>query len=169
VHAEDVAPEDWSEVRRRFGEEARYCEEMFGLIVEARAEGGAAIDVSGGCTDMAFPAGGTVAHVALLLLDILRNQYREGASPGEIDAELATLVERYGRYWRRDAVTELERLRDEAIELLTAMGLITRDSGGRTRPRPAAARFMPDVVVADAAAVGASDPAVGAPDQQTLL
>jgi uncharacterized protein (TIGR02678 family) len=148
LHADDVAPQDWAELRRRFGEESRYCEEMFGLVVEARAEGVAAIDVDGGCTDIAFPAGGTIAHAALLLLDALATRHREGADTAMLDCELRELLERYGRYWRKDV--EPDSLRDEAVALLTAMAVVTVEPDGRVRPRPVAARFAPDVTVASA-------------------
>ncbi|MGH3918379.1 MAG: TIGR02678 family protein [Pseudonocardiaceae bacterium] len=148
LHADDVAPEDWAELRRRFGEESRYCEEMFGLVVEARAEGVAAIDVDGGCTDIAFPAGGTTAHAALLLLDALTTRHRDGADTAMLDRELGELLERCGRYWRKDVGAE--DLRDEAVALLTAMAVVTVEPGGRVRPRPVAARFAPDVTVASA-------------------
>ncbi|MDQ2884166.1 MAG: TIGR02678 family protein [Actinomycetota bacterium] len=152
LHADDVAPEDWAELRRRFGEESRYCEEMFGLVVEARAEGVAAIDVDGGCTDIAFPAGGTTAHAALLLLDALTTRHRDGADNAVLDCELRELLECYGRYWRKDV--EPENLRDEAVALLTAMAVVTVEPDGRVRPRPVAARFAPDVTVASAEDTG---------------
>jgi uncharacterized protein (TIGR02678 family) len=147
LHADDVAPEDWAELRRRFGEEARYCEEMFGLVVEARAEGVAAIDVDGGCTDITFPAGGTTAHAALLLLDALTSRHRDGADTSALDAELRELLDRYGRYWRKDI--ELDALRKEAVDLLVAMNVVAIDPGGRVRPRPVAARFAPNVALAE--------------------
>jgi uncharacterized protein (TIGR02678 family) len=148
LHADDVAPDDWAELRRRFGEESRFCEEMFGLVVEARAEGIAAIDVDGGCTDVAFPAGGTTAHAALLLLDGLTTRHRDGADTATLDGELGELLKRYGRYWRKDV--HLHELRDEAVTLLTAMALVTVESDGRVRPRPVAARYAPEVAVVGA-------------------
>jgi uncharacterized protein (TIGR02678 family) len=158
LHAEDVSPEDWTEMRRRFGEESRYLEEMFGLIVEARAEGAAAIDVDGGCTDIAFPAGGTTAHAALLLLDVVTARHRDGADPAVLDDELCELLQRYGRFWRKDV--DPENLRTDVVELLAAMELVTIAPDGRVRPRPVAARFAPVVAVADADDDG---------EQQTLL
>jgi uncharacterized protein (TIGR02678 family) len=158
LHADDVAPEDWAELRRRFGEESRYCEEMFGLAIEARAEGAAAIDVDGGCTDIPFPAGGTTAHAALLLLDALTTRYRDGADPEDLDREVRELLERYGRYWRKDV--EPDALLDEVVALLTAMAVVTVEPDGLVRPRPVAARFAPDVAEVDAGDDGG---------QQTLL
>ncbi len=152
LHAEDVAPEDWAELRRRFGEEVRYCEEMFGLLVEARAEGVAAIDVDGGCTDLTFPAGGTTAHVGLLLLDALTTRHRDGAPTTALDTEVHELLVRYGRFWRKDI--EPDTLRKEAVELLVAMGVVTIEPDGRVRARPVAARFAPRVAVAESDDVG---------------
>ena len=148
LHADEVTPEDWAELRRRFGEESRYCEEMFGLLIEARAEGAAAIDVDGGCTDIAFPAGGTTAHAALLLLDALTTRHRDGADTITLAGELSALLERYGRYWRKDV--DPNTLLDDVIALLIAMAVITVEPDGRVRPRPVAARFAPDVAEADA-------------------
>ncbi|OAA23571.1 TIGR02678 family protein [Frankia sp. EI5c] len=163
VYADDVAPEDWAELRRRFGEEARFCEEMFDLLVEARAEGVAAIDVDGGCTDVSFPAGGTTAHAALLLLEALADHGRGGVTVTELDDELAALLIRYGRYWRRDASTDPARLRDDAVALLTSMSLVRWEADGRLHPRPAAARFAPKVTIT------VREPASDEPTQGTLL
>jgi uncharacterized protein (TIGR02678 family) len=148
LHADDVAPEDWAELRRRFGEESRYLEEMFGLVIEARAEGVAAIDIDGGCTDVTFPAGGTAAHAALLLLEALTARHRAGADPAVLDDELQELLERYGRFWRKDV--DPDHLRAEAVGLLAAMALVTVEPDGRVRPRPVAARFAPVVAVVEA-------------------
>lgn len=163
LYADEVAPEDWAELRRRFGEEARYCEEMFGLVVEARAEGVAAIDVDGGCGDQPFPAGGTTAHAALLLLEALVARHC-GATVADLDGEIGALLARYGRYWRKDAVTEPDRLRDDALTLLLAMKLVARDSAGTVRPRPAAGRFAPTVTVSEP-----DQAASPVPQQQSLL
>ena len=123
------------------------------------AEGIAAIDVDGGCTDLAFPGSGTTAHAALLLLDALTERYRDGADRDAVDRELADLLSHYGKYWRKDAVSNPASLRHDVLALLGAMGLVTTDSDGWVRPRPAAGRFAPDVVVG-----GAVDH-----DQQALL
>jgi uncharacterized protein (TIGR02678 family) len=158
LHADDVSPEDWTELRRRFGEESRYFQEMFGLVIEARAEGAAAIDVDGGCTDITFPAGGTTAHAALLLLDVLTARHRDGADPAVLDGELRELLERYGRFWRKDV--DPENLRGEVVGLLAAMALVRVELDGRVRPRPVAARFAPVVAMADTDGDG---------EQQSLL
>jgi uncharacterized protein (TIGR02678 family) len=151
LHADDLPAEDWAEVRRRFGEEARYLEEMFGLLLEARAEGAAAVDVEGGCSDQVFPRPGTVPHAALLLLQALVARHRQGADAATLDAETADLVTRYGRYWSQEYLADPPALRQAAIDLLSAMGLVTVQAGGRVLPRPVAARFAPQVTVASPA------------------
>lgn len=157
--ASDVASEDWAELRRRFGEEARYLAEMFGLELEARAEGVAAIDVDGGCSDREFPTGGTVGQAALLLLTALVTRHRDGAGREQVDAELADLVAAHGRHWNKDAREAPGKLRDEVLELLAAMALVSVEPGGVVRPLPAAARYLPEVTVVEPPQ----------PDQATLL
>ena len=146
LHADDLSPQDWAELRRRFGEEARYLEEMFGFVVEARAEGAAAIDVDGGCSDQAFPRPGTTPHAALLLLQALVARHREGAGTAALETETADLVARYGKYWSQEYVADPAALSTAAVDLLTLMGLVTVQDG-RVVPRPAAARFAPQVTV----------------------
>jgi uncharacterized protein (TIGR02678 family) len=163
LYASDVTPEDWAELRRRFGEEARYLQEMFGLTVEARAEGVAAVDVEGGCTDVPFPHSGTTAHAALLLLAALTERHRDGADTAGVDREVGDLLARYGRYWRKDAVDDPVRLRRDVVDLLRAMSLVATDATGRVRPLPAAARFSPDVAVTRSGSEDAER------DQQVLL
>jgi len=164
VDAQDLAPQDWAELRRRLREEVRYLEEMFGFVIEARAEGVAAVDVEGGCSDHAFPRPGTVPHAALLLVHALVDRYRDdGAGPAELDEELAALVDRYGRYWSQDAVSDPGTLRTNVVDLLVLMGLVALAPDGRVAPRPVAARFTPDVTVT------ARPVADTAPVQESLL
>jgi uncharacterized protein (TIGR02678 family) len=155
VHADTLEAGDWAELRRRFGEEARFAEEMFGLRLEGRAEGVALIDVEGGCSDVAFPAAGTTAHAALLLLGALTERHRDGADGESVRAELAALLDAYGTYWRKDAVAAPERLLAEVVALLRAMQLVEPDGAGRLVARPVAARYEPEVTLprADAEAV----------------
>jgi uncharacterized protein (TIGR02678 family) len=163
LDAGQLPPDDWAELRRRFREEARYLEEMFGFVIEARAEGVAAIDVEGGCSDQAFPRPGTVPHAALLLLHALVGQHRDGTGSAQLDEEIGTLIDRYGRYWSQDAVADPPALRADAVDLLAAMGLVAVEPGGRVVPRPVAARYAPEVTVTAHTAPGA------APVQETLL
>ena len=148
LYQDDIDPDDWAELRRRFGEEAQYLEEMFGLLLEARAEGAAAVDIDGGCSDVRFPRAGSTGHAALLLLDVLCTRHRDGAEMADVDDELEVLLDRYGRYWRKEATEEPVAFRDETINLLLALNLVTVSGTGRVTPRPAAARFLPQAVAA---------------------
>ncbi len=149
VYRDDIAPDDWTELRRRFGEENQYLDEMFGVQLEARAEGAAVIDIDGDCSDVRFPRGGSTGHAALSLLESLCARHRDGAELADVDEEMAVLIDRYGRYWRKDANEDPVAFRDEVIELLTSMGLATVGARGRVTPRPAAARFVPHTVLPD--------------------
>lgn len=164
VDIADLTPQDGAELRRRLREEVRYLEEMFGFVIEARAEGVAAVDVEGGCTDHTFPRPGTVPHAALLLLHALVDRYRTGgAGEAELDEELAALIDRYGRYWSQDAIGDPRALRTDAVALLALMGLVSLGPEGRVTPRPVAARYVPDVTVTTRPV------ADGGPVQESLL
>jgi hypothetical protein len=93
---------------------------------------------------------------------VLVARHREGAGPATLDAETADLVARFGRYWSQEFVADPAALRVAAVDLLALMGLVTVGEDGRAVPRPAAARFAPQVTVA---APTAPDGAV----QETLL
>ena len=83
-----------------------------------------------------------------MLLDALTTRHRDGADTITLADQLRALLERYGRYWRKDV--EPDTLLDEVVALLTAMAVVTVDPDGRVRPRPVAARFAPDVAEPEA-------------------
>lgn len=145
LYREDVSDAEWVELRRRLGEEERYLDEMFGLLLEARAEGVAAIDPSGTLSARAFPVGGTVGHCALLLIDILRR-----SGPGgwwlvtEVAARVAALATEHGAHWAGELVAAPERLARLAGDLLVEVRLAerrVRDDVAEIRLLPAAGRF----------------------------
>lgn len=84
VYRDDLDEGEWGELRRRLGDEERMLDEMFGLVLEARAEGVAAIDPTGALAGRRFPTTGTVGHAAVLLLDRLA---RSGPGDGAGDAD----------------------------------------------------------------------------------
>jgi hypothetical protein len=94
-----------------------------------------------------FPRPGTTPHAALLLLQAMAARHREGADTATLDAETAELIGKYGRYWSQEYVTDPAALRAAAVDLLATMGLVT-GRAGRVVPRPAAARFAPQVTIA---------------------
>lgn len=148
VYRSDLTDDEWSELRRRFGEEQAIFNEMFGLSIEARAEGLAAIDPDGGLTDSRFPAGGTVGQAALLLIDRLvaadRNPVERSAAVAAV-AELAEAHRVQSRHWGQLA-EDPERLTDDVLELLCDHRLAAV-SGETVELLPAAWRYAVDVRV----------------------
>jgi uncharacterized protein (TIGR02678 family) len=162
VYREDLTDEEWGELRRRLGEEERILDEMFGLVLEARAEGVATVDPTGALADRRFPSGGTVGHAALLLLDKLRDLAANGSegpartfSMADVLERVSALAERYRRPWANDLVGAPDRLTRQVIDLLVELRLVRRcDPSGAGGPGPSeeqdhvrllpgAARFWP--------------------------
>ena len=148
VYRSDLTNDEWSELRRRLGEEQAIFDEMFGLRIEARAEGLAAIDPDGGLTDSRFPAGGTVGQAALLLIDQLvaadRNPVERSAAVAAITG-LAQIHRVQSRHWGLLA-EEPERLTDRILELLQDHRLAAV-SGEMVELLPAAWRYAVEVRV----------------------
>jgi uncharacterized protein (TIGR02678 family) len=148
LYREDLDEAEWTELRRRLGEEERYLEEMFGLVLEARAEGVAAIDPAGELADQPFPAGGTVGHAALLLIDELRGAGASGATIPESDvtARLAELARRHAKRWAGDLVASPDLLTRRVVALLVEVRLAERctdhDGSPQLRLLAAAGRFV---------------------------
>ena len=146
VYRSDLTDSEWAELRRRLGEETRIFNEMFGLSIEARAEGLAAIDPENGLTDSRFPAGGTVGQAALLLIDRLvaaeRNPVERSAAVAAV-AELAEVHRVQSRHWAQVA-DDHERLTDDVFELLQDHRLV-HVSGESVELLPAAWRYAVEV------------------------
>ncbi|HET9690888.1 MAG TPA: TIGR02678 family protein [Acidimicrobiales bacterium] len=143
LYRDDCSDDEWGELRRRLGEEARYLDEMFGFVVEARSEGIAAIDPTGSLSDRPFPAGGTEGHAALLLIESLR-----AASWVPVDHvvdEVGRMAATHARRWARDLVASPERLARRAVDVLVDNRLAERRSEPEPAVRllPAAARYAP--------------------------
>ena len=157
LYRHDLTDDEWDELRRRQADEARLLHEMFGLIVEARAEGVAAIDPDGDLSDVRFPGTGTVHHAALLVIGELcrLNHVRSATSSNPRDSswvtwtalvELTAAVgEPHARRWKADLVERPEQLAREVVDLLAGLRLAEKvhDDGGHTLVRllPAAARY----------------------------
>lgn len=143
VYRSDLSDDEWTELRRRLGEESDIFDEMFGLRLEARAEGVAAIDPEDGMTDSRFPRSGTVAHAALLLINRLTASGSPSAARCEVVENVASLAGEYGRYWSQLA-DDPEGLTDAALELLQDHRL-TDTRGETVWFLPAAWRYTTDV------------------------
>lgn len=173
VYRDDLTDAEWNELRRRLGDEAGFLDEMLGLVLEARAEGVAAVDPTGSLTDVRFPTSGTVGHAALLLLDELAG----GATDRSDDQaagrfrtdELLTVVERlvteHRSHWSQQA-DDPTGLLDEVLDLLERLRLVERHgSAPAVTVRPAAARFSTDRT----ATRPAGDPTDGPDEEQASL
>ena len=168
VYRGDLDEAEWGELRRRLGEEERLLDEMFGLVLESRAEGVAAVDPSGALAGRRFPAPGTVGHAAVLLLDELgRTADGDGSGPGEgteaaeigggfrpvtmaaVTGHIAGLAERNARRWSNDLVASPGKLARQVVDLLVELRLaewippVDASSGEQVRILSAAARFRP--------------------------
>lgn len=157
LYRRDLTDDEWGEIRRRLGEEERLLDEMFGLVLEARGEGMAAIDPDGSLTDRRFPTGGTLGHAALLCIDGMNRTAADSdgwADPATFDAIFVGLITAHSRRWSADYVEHPDKLARHVIELLVDLRLLERE-GTRLRLLPAAARF----VVVEPDQVEAAEPA----------
>ena len=119
---------------------SRLCEAT-GLLAEQRAEGLALVDDSGLLTDVAMPAEGTEAHVTLLVAEHL-SSLGGAVNEASVAAFVASVRERYGRYWRksaREAGSEHE-LAAIALDRLLKLQLIRRVDAS-VQALPALSRF----------------------------
>lgn len=174
LYRTDLTDAEWSELRRRLGEEERLLEEMFGLVLEARAEGVAAIDPLGTLAARRFPTGGTLSHAALLLIAKLHSETAAGPADWKgIVVTLGELAETHRRRWADELVAAPERLARQVTELLLDLRLAewvraaapiatsvhqdadTSSAGASSGERwvfrllPAAARFLPPAEAED--------------------
>ena len=120
-------------------------DEMFGLSLEARAEGIAAIDGDGSLSDVRFPSTGTVGHCALLMIEKI------GPTAAMADAEriVVALALAHSAHWAKDRTATPERLTRDALALLVSQRLVEID-GDEVRVLAAARRYAPTVTISDA-------------------
>lgn len=160
VLADDVDEQSWAWLRQYQRREARAFEELFGLELEIRTEGVAAVDPRDELTDEAFPRGGTVGHAALLAVAELAGRLRPtpteareqvvgsvAVPAGMLDEVVAGLLEQHRTRWRRDYSDHPERLPRDVEDLLLAMGLLRRGEGGELRLAATASRYAPEVEI----------------------
>ncbi|MDE0168381.1 MAG: DUF2398 family protein [bacterium] len=159
LYRTDLTDREWSELRRRLGQESDIFYEMFGMEIEARAEGVVVIDPEDRSTDSRFPRGGTVPHAALLLVDLLLKMDRTSLERREVVDEIAGLTDEYRRYWSKLA-DHPDRLTEAVLDLLQDHRLAEVTEDG-VRILPAAWRYS--VAVEYQEAEGASS------DQMALV
>ena len=134
--------------------EAQLLQENFGLRLEIRAEGVAALDPADELTDIYFPRDGTVAQAALLTLSTLVDMAGgpgadSAVAPipqGTIEELVASLADCHRRSWAKDYVARPDRLAEDVEELLIDTGLVVRGEGGELQLRAVAARYAPEPV-----------------------
>lgn len=143
VYREDLSDNEWRDYRNYRYRTERTFSEMFGMYIETRSEGMAAIDPDGQLTDAQFPRGGTEPQVALLLIDRLAKTGRTEFAREELVKEVAELAGENRRYWSVRA-DDPEQLTDLVIELLAGHRL-AETHGDTVRLRPAAWRYAADV------------------------
>ena len=143
LYRTDLTDREWSEIRRRLGEESAIFHSMFGLEIEARAEGVTVIDPDGELTDSRFPRGGTVGHAALLLIDLLVKTDRTSFELGEVIDAVSTLAGEYRRFWSQLADGP-DRLTAAVLDLLQDHHL-AEVTGESVRLLPAAWRYSVEI------------------------
>lgn len=146
VYYDDLSEEEHDYLQRSRVPILKGLTEMTGLVAEVRAEGIALVDPTGDSTDVALPEEGTDGHIALLLAEHLAGHAR--LSPGiavpleALHAHIRSLVEKYGRGWRKAATepgAEVE-LTETALFHLGGLELVVRVPDGVV-PRPAIGRY----------------------------
>jgi uncharacterized protein (TIGR02678 family) len=127
----------------------------FGLSLERRREGWAAIDPEGELAEgTRFPGEGIRSHAALLLADALAERLRGAPNPADPPAvsmaEIRGLCEgfiaEHRAHWPKiylEAAAPEARLAADAVWVLIAYRLVERQ-GERVRPLPAIVRFAAD-------------------------
>lgn len=143
VYRQDLAESEWRNYRNYRSEMEEVFGEMFGMHIEARSEGMAAMDPDGQLTDVQFPRGGTEPQVALLLITNLARTGRSEFTRGEVVNTVTELAGQNRRYWSA-RTDDPERLADLVIELLAGHRL-AETRGDTVCLRPAAWRYAVEV------------------------
>jgi uncharacterized protein (TIGR02678 family) len=153
VYTDDLPAADLDWLRRNQRREQRTLGEFTGLETEIRAEGVAMIDPGRELSDIDFPGTGTVPWAALLLVaDLVAalappgEAIRVAIPAGLIQRLLDDLTQRHRGAWAEHYVQAPGSLRDEVIDLLARLRLITPGpEPGDWLLTAAAARYAPEV------------------------
>ncbi len=124
LYRTDLNEHEWSELRRRIGDEINLLDEMFALRVEARAEGVAAIDPWSQLSDRTFPRTGTLGHGALLLIEWLMTQKDYQASVEKATRTLRKLSIKHQRHWSKGKIDNIPVFLQEIVTLLLDLRLL---------------------------------------------
>jgi uncharacterized protein (TIGR02678 family) len=159
VRRDDLTDSERDVLSRERRDVTRMLDESFGLTVEARAEGVLAYDADEKLSDVAFPGTGTVAHVALLLINALADDLSANAAdtvvtkgrtvPGAlapwaaVDSNIDLLIEQYGKAFGDGYRSDPASLKTAVVGLLESMSLAASSDGGLVL-HPATARYRPE-------------------------
>ena len=159
VRREDLSEEEQHVLSRERTGLTRTLADSFGLTLEVRLEGALAYDVDGELTDVAFPGQGTVAHVALLLVNALVGDLDGGPGataevggatvPGllapwpAVTEAVQLLVEQFGTTFGETWTSDPDHLQSEVVTRLEALSLARTTPAGLVL-HPACARYQPE-------------------------
>jgi uncharacterized protein (TIGR02678 family) len=167
----DLPADEAEYLRAHQREESYWLDRYFGLQAETRSEGIAVIDPDGYLTDLSFPAGSTVARMALLALEPLTGtsartaQGRYLVTGHQIRDVCADLCVRYPKAWAKAERSNIDALASRVTDMLLQTGLADRTSDGQVTLSPAADRWRPQVEDMSATA----KPSAGLDDELSLF
>ncbi len=167
LYKTDVSDYEWSELRRRLGEEITMLDEMFDLQLESRAEGIAAIDPDGSLTDQPFPSTGTVGHAALLFIEHLMQTPDMSCTEDQAVQIIEELAEQNQKHWSKARVQSPQTFLREVVHLLIDHRLLEKDDTHYTL-LPAAARYRHNTTITSNDSVDESEDQSTPMQQDTL-
>ena len=142
LYADELSDAERTYLTTQRGALTRRISELTGLVAEVRAEGVAMVDPDDDLTDLRMPEQGTDGHVALLIAEHLAGRGGTVARD-ELHLLVTGWALEHAGFWRRSAGVpgaEVE-LVEQAVARLTALGLVSEDSAGAVRGRPALDRY----------------------------
>jgi len=147
----DLPADEAGYLRAHQQEEKYWLDRYFGLQAETRSEGIAVIDPDGYLTDLPFPAGSTVARMALLALEPLTGMSARTAqgwclvTEHQIRDVCADLCDRYPKAWAKAERANVDGLASRVTDTLLQTGLARRVGDKQVALSPAADRWQPQV------------------------
>jgi hypothetical protein len=160
VLAGEVDDETWAWLRSSQRRESEVLRDAFGLELEIRTEGVAAIDPREELTDIAFPRGGARGHAALLAVSELVRRLRPSELPREtvvasvpvpdglLDDVVAELFAAHRPWHTQEYADRPDLLALDVEDLLVDVGLLRRGADG-LHLAAIASRYAPHVVLAN--------------------
>lgn len=146
VYRSDLDDDEIAYLVRQEPRIRRLLNDMFGLTLEARAEGWVAVDTDGTLTDQKFPAITAARAAGLAMVDASRERRDDDGiarwSHDDVLRFVAGLGDQFGASWTVDPDDgdAVARITGEAIAVLVAMRLAVTD-GDTLAVLPAAGRF----------------------------